>query len=158
SPRIVRVVLFALAGLVGADERVGPGAIRVRLAAPLEDQVLARGLGRHDALTQLTAEHEMSRWTDLRGGSCPEGMKAPLGLTRGVPLKVSGTKAAKTTIREKTNCQSTHWWKEQGWVPSKGTMAERMAQPTWSVKKQLVEDGHRVEPLLLLSVGSEPKG
>src|SRR5262249_32258992 len=43
--------------LVRAHERVGPGTIRVLLAAPFEDQVLAGGTGWHDALTQLTAEH-----------------------------------------------------------------------------------------------------
>jgi len=55
--RIIRVVLFAFAGLVGANERVSPGTIRVRLAAPFQDKVLGRSPGRHDALTQLTAEH-----------------------------------------------------------------------------------------------------
>ena len=58
SPRVVRVVLFALAGLVRAKERVGPGTKRVLLAAPPHDQALAGSPGRHDALTQLTAEHE----------------------------------------------------------------------------------------------------
>ena len=48
--RIIRVVLFAFATLVGTNERVGPGTIRVPLAAPLQDNVLAGSPGRHDAL------------------------------------------------------------------------------------------------------------
>jgi hypothetical protein len=54
---IIRVVLFALAGLVAANERVRPGTIRILLAAPFQDTMLAGNTGRHDALTQLTAEH-----------------------------------------------------------------------------------------------------
>jgi hypothetical protein len=39
------------------NDDIGPGAVRVVLAALLQDEALARGPGRHDALTQLTAEH-----------------------------------------------------------------------------------------------------
>ena len=56
--RIIRVVLFALALLVGTNEGVGPGTIRVLLAAPIQDQALAGSPGLDDALTQLTAKHE----------------------------------------------------------------------------------------------------
>jgi hypothetical protein len=55
--RIIRVVLLAFACLVGANERVGPGTIRILLAAPFQDKVLAGSPGRHDTLTQLTAKH-----------------------------------------------------------------------------------------------------
>jgi hypothetical protein len=54
---IIRVVLLAFARLVGANERVGHGTVRVLLAAPFQDKVLAGSMGWHDALTQLTAKH-----------------------------------------------------------------------------------------------------
>ncbi len=57
AARIIRMVLFAFARVVGANERVGSGAIRILLAAPFQDKVLARSMGRHDTLTQLTAKH-----------------------------------------------------------------------------------------------------
>jgi hypothetical protein len=57
STGIIRVVLLAFARLLGAKELVGPGAVRVHLAAPLQDQVLTRSTGWHNALTQLTAIH-----------------------------------------------------------------------------------------------------
>ena len=57
STRIVRVVLFALASLIRANERVSTGTIRVLFAAPFQDNVLAGSPGWHDALTQLTTEH-----------------------------------------------------------------------------------------------------
>jgi len=55
--RIIRVVIFAFARFVRANECVGTGTIRVLLAAPFQDQALAGSPGRHDALTQLTAKH-----------------------------------------------------------------------------------------------------
>ena len=55
--RIIRVVLFAFALLVGTNEGVGPGTIRVLLTAPVQNQALAGSPGRDDALTQLTAKH-----------------------------------------------------------------------------------------------------
>ena len=55
--RIIRVVLFAFARVAGANERVGPGTIRIPLAAPFQDKVLAGSPRGHDTLTQLAAEH-----------------------------------------------------------------------------------------------------
>lgn len=55
--RIIRVVLLAFACVARANERVGPGTMRVLLAAPFLDKVLARSPRRHNALTQLTAKH-----------------------------------------------------------------------------------------------------
>jgi hypothetical protein len=55
--RVIRVMLFALALLVGANEGVGPGTILVLLTAPVQDQTLRGSPGRDDALTQLTAKH-----------------------------------------------------------------------------------------------------
>jgi hypothetical protein len=57
STRIIRVILFALAGLVRANKRVCPRTIRVHFAAPFQAKMLAGSPGRHDALTQLTAKH-----------------------------------------------------------------------------------------------------
>lgn len=54
---IIRVVLFAFARFVRADEAVGPGTMRVLLAAPSHDEVLAGSTGRNDAATQRAAEH-----------------------------------------------------------------------------------------------------
>jgi hypothetical protein len=54
--RIIRVVLFEFARVAGANERVGPGTIRIPLAAPFQDKMLTGSPGRHDALTQLTAK------------------------------------------------------------------------------------------------------
>src|SRR5581483_8766368 len=51
---IVGLIHLAFAGLVGADERVGLGTIRVVLAALHDDEMLAGSPGRHDTLTQLT--------------------------------------------------------------------------------------------------------
>lgn len=55
--RIIRVVLFSFACPVGANERVSPGTIRILLATPFQDKVLAGSPGWHDTLTQLTAKH-----------------------------------------------------------------------------------------------------
>jgi hypothetical protein len=55
--QIIRVVLFAFARVADANERVGPGTMRIQLAAPFQDKVLTGSPGRHDALTQLTAKH-----------------------------------------------------------------------------------------------------
>jgi hypothetical protein len=79
STRIIRVVLFAFARLIGTNERVSPGTIRVLLAAPFQDKVLAGSPGRHDALTQLTTEHgneprdRPSGWLMSRKGCTPRG-------------------------------------------------------------------------------------
>jgi hypothetical protein len=75
--RIIRVVLLAFTRVARANDRVGPGTIRVRLAAPFQDKVLARSPGRYDALTQLTAEHgneprdRLSGWLMARKGYPP---------------------------------------------------------------------------------------
>ncbi len=77
ATRIVRMVFFAFANLVGANKRVGPGTIRVLLAASFQDKVLAGSPGWHDALTQLTAKHgneprdRLSRWLMSRKGFMP---------------------------------------------------------------------------------------
>jgi hypothetical protein len=78
STGIVGVVLFAFASLIRANERVGTGTIRVLLAAPFQDNVLAGSPGWHDALTQLTAKHDnepMNRpsgWLTSRQGNKPQ--------------------------------------------------------------------------------------
>ena len=55
--RIIRVVLLALTRVADANERVSPGTIRILLATPFQDKVLAGSPGWHDTLTQLTAKH-----------------------------------------------------------------------------------------------------
>ena len=74
--RIIRVVLLAFASLGDANHRVGLGTVRVLLAAPLQDQVLARSPRWHDALTQLTAIHDPSQETQLRVAHVPSGLYA----------------------------------------------------------------------------------
>lgn len=51
STWIVGMVLFAFASLIRANKGVGTGTIRVLLAAPFEDNVLAGCPGWYDALT-----------------------------------------------------------------------------------------------------------
>lgn len=77
--RIIRVVLLAFARVADANERVRSGTIRVRLASPFLDKMLAGSPGRHDALTQLTAKHGnepmdgLSGWLISRKGCTPRG-------------------------------------------------------------------------------------
>src|SRR5262249_20624291 len=77
--RIIRVILLAFASLVRAHGRVGPGAIRVHLAAPAQDEALCGSARRHDTLTQRTAEHGTepvggpSGWLMSRKGWVPRG-------------------------------------------------------------------------------------
>src|SRR5262249_46262889 len=125
--RIIRVMLFALALLVGANEGVGPGTIRVLLPAPVQDQALAWSPGRDDTLTQLTAKHGKEPmdsppgWLMSRRGCTPHA-----GLTKATPPKVSSTRAARTTSRDGSNCpsicgQKQKWWVGRGRAPGRRT-------------------------------------
>jgi hypothetical protein len=107
---IIRVVLLTFSHIIGAKERVGPATIRILLAPHFQDKALARSPGRHDALTHLAAIHgdepmnEPSGWLMSRKGSAPHQ-----GLTGVAPPGIKATKAARSTCRGSSNCQSTGW-------------------------------------------------
>ena len=55
--RIVAILLLAFLRWLTDHHDICPGTIRILFAAPFHDKALARSLGRHDAMTQLAAEH-----------------------------------------------------------------------------------------------------
>jgi hypothetical protein len=158
ATRNIRVVLLAFAVLVAANEGVGPGTVRIVLAAPFQDKVLTGSPGRHDALTQLTAEHgneptdALSRWLMSRKGWRPSWGRPEECRSRSTGPRRRGPQ----TVKEAMACQFADRH-EKGSVPSDGTMVRWAAQAKGAVRRQSVGNGHRVEPVLLLSVGSGPK-
>src|SRR5262245_46495217 len=63
---------------------------------------MARSLGRHDTLTQMTAKHETSRWSDLRSGSSPEGVVCPKRGRHNTPISATMTETAEVREEEST--------------------------------------------------------
>jgi len=145
---IIRVVLLAFARFIGADKRVGPATIRVLLATPLNDKVLAGNTRRNDTPTQLTDEHGNepidgpSGWLMSRSGCTPHRRG-------GTEERCSGSCESE---------QRKHAIGVMGQLAGGGTSIGCLAKPKRAARRETAREGHGWEPMVHLSGGSRPKG
>jgi hypothetical protein len=81
--------------------------------------VSGQGAGTESGAVRRTDATDSGTWKRAEGSTFgvahgPKGLSAPLGLTRGTPLKINRTKATRTASRDRRKCQSACWQTRKG--------------------------------------------